>query len=571
MVGCANMLVDDNSDFLRGVNEVSRTLFLRASKVSAVVKALETMDAREVAPRLQSRIKQLLDITAAQQQDDKPGSAAAESLKVFRECEACIYRLEEVQCSQPQQSEDRSKQDNASEEQPSDENTTAYHELNRATELLDGIADEVLDDKIVAEMELKVLESSMLEQWKSKKIVYEKAWTRYLALTGMRHALKVAADRHLSCRPAYFSGTLADSMATTEAYEEDELRSNDTEELSEASHDHKGDSSSSALSLHVLSDYLPEGNTDPKEREDILKSNHPGSRDHPHACRPCHFQGDLCWKGLNCSFCHLCPKPKRKSKHQRDVDKRRQERYRQVKDHLGVQCLDELTKIDDSRRQIMASTEELKKQVKDAYATRLDSEIGAIRHIVAEVQANSDAFRILVPQPLREDGEGEETCEGFRVSGICEQAPCIAEISSSTSGEQQAVRTDRIADAGNEDSSSGVSGYATCFDVWRGEGQGPWHNIGEGNVDGVARGCGNGIERQRRGPPIQRGGAAITALDSSYNSREDSSWQHPQPWGERGLPQNLAQYWGQDPRQPLALAGPMGHGAYAGAAPMAGV
>merc|ERR1719506_2856185 len=133
------------------------------------------------------------------------------------------------------------------------------------------------------------------------------------------------------------------------------------------------------LPFHALSDVLREGVTDPKEREEILKREHAGSSEHPHGCRPCHFQGGLCWKGLACSFCHICPKPKRKSKHQRDVDKRRQERYKQVKDDLGIECLDELTKIDDARRQLMTSSEELKKRVKDAYQSEDLSEIGEAR------------------------------------------------------------------------------------------------------------------------------------------------------------------------------------------------
>jgi len=64
--------------------------------------------------------------------------------------------------------------------------------------------------------------------------------------------------------------------------------------------------------------------TDPNVLQ--LKENHPGSSKHPFECRPCHFQGELCWKGMACSLCHACPKPKRKSKHQRDVEKRRQAR-----------------------------------------------------------------------------------------------------------------------------------------------------------------------------------------------------------------------------------------------------
>ena len=49
----------------------------------------------------------------------------------------------------------------------------------------------------------------------------------------------------------------------------------------------------------------------------------------PEGKRPCHFSGGLCWKGDDCNFCHICPPPKRKSKHQRDLDKRREKRARE--------------------------------------------------------------------------------------------------------------------------------------------------------------------------------------------------------------------------------------------------
>jgi len=55
--------------------------------------------------------------------------------------------------------------------------------------------------------------------------------------------------------------------------------------------------------------------------EEVVKSHHPGSRGHPNDCRPCYFQSGLCWKDWQCSFCHLCDKPKRKSKQQRHGSK----------------------------------------------------------------------------------------------------------------------------------------------------------------------------------------------------------------------------------------------------------
>lgn len=61
------------------------------------------------------------------------------------------------------------------------------------------------------------------------------------------------------------------------------------------------------------------------------------------------------------------PPPMRKSEHQRDADKRKEEGNEVILDDLGVTCLDELTKIDDGRRQVLASSEELKKRVMEAY------------------------------------------------------------------------------------------------------------------------------------------------------------------------------------------------------------
>jgi hypothetical protein len=62
------------------------------------------------------------------------------------------------------------------------------------------------------------------------------------------------------------------------------------------------------------------------ESQEFLKKNHPGSANHPNGCRVCPFADGLCWKGMACEFCHICSKPKKKSKHQRDVEKRRAER-----------------------------------------------------------------------------------------------------------------------------------------------------------------------------------------------------------------------------------------------------
>jgi hypothetical protein len=57
-----------------------------------------------------------------------------------------------------------------------------------------------------------------------------------------------------------------------------------------------------------------------------LKKYHTGSNQHPKACRACHFPGGLCWKGRSCSFCHICPKPRRKSKHQQNAERIKEKR-----------------------------------------------------------------------------------------------------------------------------------------------------------------------------------------------------------------------------------------------------
>lgn len=90
----------------------------------------------------------------------------------------------------------------------------------------------------------------------------------------------------------------------------------------------------------TLPDILMDGITG--SREEVLKKQHVGSQDHPHGCRPCHFQVGLCCNGLACSLCHTCPKPKRKSKHQRDVDRRRQERYQFLKEEFGSAILTQI-------------------------------------------------------------------------------------------------------------------------------------------------------------------------------------------------------------------------------------
>jgi len=102
--------------------------------------------------------------------------------------------------------------------------------------------------------------------------------------------------------------------------------------------------------------------------EEVLKQVHPGSRQHGKdgvTCKPCHFPPGGCWQGNQCPYCHICDKPKRKSKTQRLVEKRRQERYRQIGDQ---KALDAVKTVDDMRREFLTRSENLKQDLKHAFS-----------------------------------------------------------------------------------------------------------------------------------------------------------------------------------------------------------
>jgi len=325
---------------------------------------------------------------------------------------------------------------------------------------LDVKVDEVFESRYDAECELKDFEQSLLKQWQEKKQIAEYWTKRHASLTGMRSAMRTALQRYekknspethedismassgdfgvcdlpmLELKETDRSMAQPNTEAIGQTYDKETLIDRDDD-------DDIGDASAwlgieplADTSLHALSDVLAEGVTDPKDREEILKREHAGSAEHPHGCRPCHFQGGLCWKGLACSFCHICPKPKRKSKHQRDVDKRRQERYKQVKDDLGIPCLDELTKIDDARRQIMTSSEELKKRVKQAYASRQVDDILEVGGMVKQMKTTVDSYHSKLPFLLIEtsdaataqavlESDGEDNLDDFE-----EQSAAVVE------------------------------------------------------------------------------------------------------------------------------------------------
>lgn len=106
---------------------------------------------------------------------------------------------------------------------------------------------------------------------------------------------------------------------------------------------------------------------------EYLKENHPGSQHHPYGCRPCHFSSPGsqtgCLKGTGCSFCHICPKPKRKSKHQRDVDKKRNEKRQAYQNEWGLAAVSDVIETDNLRQIMNKKVDDLKTLFKETHIT----------------------------------------------------------------------------------------------------------------------------------------------------------------------------------------------------------
>lgn len=459
-------LIDEESSFLRGVNEGYRTWCLRHQKIQQLLKTLEVeSECQQPTQKIDVRVQQLKAMTVGGQLEDsedssiikmKDAESAMKEVGSLPESYFASLRATPVEGLQLSMTSASSVTQAAPSNCPDqcvlrmgfDLNTEVYpeggkrddtdHALRRLRECmheLDLEVEEVFERKYDADMELKEFEQSVLAQWQEKKRASEHHTRRHAALTGMQYAMRAVLSRHewRLRSPEDFLAAGAAALEAAAAPEAQEPAAAEAEAEAEAAargppppreaggpaaswdgpepqepgeaEDAASDSEAEPeAGLPALSDVLAESVTDPKRREEILKREHPGSAEHPYGCRACHFQGGLCWKGLACSFCHICPKPKRKSKHQRDVDKRRQERYRQVKDDLGIECLDELTKIDDSRRQIMTSSEELKKRVKDAYASERRPEITDAKQMVSKMQSTMDMYHASVPFLLAADG-----------------------------------------------------------------------------------------------------------------------------------------------------------------------
>jgi len=102
--------------------------------------------------------------------------------------------------------------------------------------------------------------------------------------------------------------------------------------------------------------------------DDELRRVHAASNKHGmegQQCKPCHFPPGQCWQGSDCPYCHICDKPKRKSKTQRMVEKRRQERYKMIESTGNELALQAVKTVDEARRKFLTGSESLKQDLKD--------------------------------------------------------------------------------------------------------------------------------------------------------------------------------------------------------------
>mmetsp|Transcript_19623 Transcript_19623/g.45616 ORF Transcript_19623/g.45616 Transcript_19623/m.45616 type:complete len:371 (+) Transcript_19623:36-1148(+) len=83
-----------------------------------------------------------------------------------------------------------------------------------------------------------------------------------------------------------------------------------------------------------------------------------------HQCKPCYFPPGQCRQGNDCPYLHMCDKPKRKSKTQRLVEKRRQERYRMIESTGNTDALQAVKTVDEARRKFLNGSDLLKQDLK---------------------------------------------------------------------------------------------------------------------------------------------------------------------------------------------------------------
>jgi len=442
-IGWQQTLIDEDSPCLRGMNEGYRTWILRNQKIQMTLRTLEKFDRLEPPGKAEQKIQQLKAMTIGQQQQPQEEDLEDPTLAVVRDVEAVLKQTIESFQTLSSNQEDEAVKTSAVDTQGEGawrEEAGLLEKFRTELFRLDHEVDNVFEKQYNAYIDLKDFEHSVLAQWKERKEISEYWSKRHSVLRGMRYVMRSAlqwyewrltpegrsagaGEHDAAAEDAGGEGGAATGKNVLARMEEEREKGELNSEPERCLEGYDADVVDPVAGPHApaLSDVLAEDATDQKERAEILKREHEGSREHPYGCRPCHFQGGLCWKGLACSFCHICPKPKRKSKHQRDVDKRRQERYRQVKVDLGIECLDELTKIDDGRRQIMTSSEEVKKRLKDAYSSGDQFEIDAMKQIVYQMQQTIDKYAMEVPYLFATPEDGADSDDAERGQAAFEE------------------------------------------------------------------------------------------------------------------------------------------------------
>lgn len=256
--------------------------------------------------------------------------------------------------------------------------------FHRSMHAVDLEAETAWDNRYVAEIDLKELEEKILGLWQEKKAAAEHWMRRHAALKGTCHAMRATQRRYeLNAQSldddgsGYLQGDVVQDACVPASHVVD----------ASAAVEVPSPLDSNPAFLHVSSGVSVDGEMSAEDLALMLMSEHPGSKDHPYGCRACHFHAGHCWKGLSCSFCHICSKPRRKSKHQRDVDRRRQARADEVKETLGQECVSDLRDIDCARRRMLLSGDELKKRVKEAYASGDEVQIRKVKTEVGDYLA----------------------------------------------------------------------------------------------------------------------------------------------------------------------------------------
>jgi len=205
-----------------------------------------------------------------------------------------------------------------------------------------------------------------------------------------------------------------------------------------------------------------------------------------------------------------------------------------VKDDLGIPCLDELTKIDDARRQIMTSSEELKKRVKEAYATKQAAQIDEVREMVTQMKTTVDNYHLAMPFLLTLEDDAQEA-ENFEDEESGSDEDLQAQMT--VQAKDQMVSTELCPNdtvATGEKKLKGATDQEGEIESQQAKGSSRAQRRGGQNqrgLGGQSKGKGNGWEMDSRG----------------WNTYSADSLHS---WGKKGLPQMDANWYGKGPHMP---------------------